>query len=166
MKRTKGVEPKSSYFKINQELINEGSDASSVAENNDQAPINGNQAPINGNQAPINENGGALFSAENSDDSYITARSHVSEEFKTARSYKEVDPAAAAAAAQKIIRGFKSYKNETYINDLLSRQKTPKELEPSSQTTRKDYFHSRQEIVNKLEPKKHLKIISIQNRKY
>jgi hypothetical protein len=144
-------EVKSSYFKINQDRINESSDASSGAENNGQAPINGN--------------GGALFSAENSDDSYITARSHVSEEFKTARSYKEVDPAA-AAAAQKIIRGFKSYKEETYKNDLLSRQKTPKELEPSSQTTRKDYFHSRQEIVNKLEPKKHLKIISIQNRKY
>jgi hypothetical protein len=192
MKRTKGVEPKSSYFKINQELINEGSDASSVAENNDQAPINGNQAPINGNQAPINENGGALFSAENSDDSYITARSHVSEEFKTARSYKEdndpneesketpasyrPDPLRTRkllneeskettawyraqkdirkcekAAAQKRNRGIQSYKETTYKNDLLSRQKIPKELEPISQITRKDHFYSRQEIVKALD---------------
>jgi hypothetical protein len=154
MKRNKGVEQKSSYFKPHPAPSDALSDNDDESKNNNLMP-----------------------SGVSNSHSFRTQKSHPHEESKEdndrTKEYKETTAlditnvawikhiieskpssskiqlndeeqkeAEQKAAAQTIIRGFRSYKKTTYKNDLLSRQEILKELESISQTAMKNWCFS------------------------
>jgi hypothetical protein len=171
MKRKNGGEEKSSYFKPHPAPSDALSDNDDESKNNNLMPsgVSNSHSFRTQKSHPHEE---SKDETENSDDSYIRARSSKEEEskedndpteeskettalyianmawikhireFKPSPSKFQLIDKKEKAAAQKIIRGFKSYKETTPNDCLFSRQEILKELESISQTAMKNWCFS------------------------